>query len=188
MISAESEILLKAVRFSANKHRNQRRKNREASPYINHPIDVAEMLIRIGRVDDLDVIVAAILHDTIEDTDTTPEEIEKQFGSRVLSLVMEVTDDKKLSKAGRKQLQIDTAPHKSQGAKLIKLADKISNLQDITHSPPATWALERKLEYVDWADRVVAGLRGANPRLEACYDEIVQEARRRLKPPDSDAG
>ena len=138
------------------------------------------MLVRVGRVDDLDVIVAAILHDTIEDTDTKAEEIENQFGSRVLSFVLEVTDDKNLPKATRKQLQVETAPHKSHGAKLIKLADKISNLQDITHSPPANWPLQRKLEYVDWADRVVAGLRGANPQLEARYDQVVKEARDKL--------
>lgn len=180
MVSADTAVILKAIRFSADKHRNQRRKNKEASPYINHPIDVAEMLVRVGHVDDADVIVAAILHDTIEDTATLPDEIEALFGKRVLSFVLEVTDDKSLPKAKRKQLQIDNAPHKSHGAKQIKLADKISNLLDITHSPPNDWPLQRRIEYVNWAGRVVAGLRGANPNLEQLYDRVVKEARQVL--------
>ena len=173
--------LLKALKFSADKHRNQRRKDREASPYINHPIDVAELLLRVGEVTDSDIVVAAVLHDTIEDTATLPEEVELHFGGNVLSMVMEVTDDKSLSKEERKQLQISTAPHKSSGAKQIKLADKISNLRDITHSPPANWSLRRRIEYVDWSERVVQGLRGANPELENLYDQVLSEARQKLK-------
>lgn len=179
MVSADSEVILKALRFSAEKHRNQRRKD-NASPYINHPIEVAEMLIRVGGVRDLDVIVAAILHDTIEDTDATPEEIETLFGKPVLSLVLEVTDDKTLPKKTRKQLQVDNAPHKSQGAKQIKIADKISNLRDILHSPPVNWSRERKMEYIDWSENVVAGLRGANPDLERFYDETLSDVRSKL--------
>ena len=179
MVSKDSQVILAALRFSAEKHRHQRRKD-NASPYINHPIDVAEMLLRVGRVQDLDVIVAAILHDTIEETDTKPGEIERMFGPRVLSLVLEVTDDKSLPSKVRKQLQVDHAPHKSDGAKQIKLADKISNLYDIIHIPPANWSQQRKLEYIDWSERVVAGLRGANPELEHLYDETLAEARRIL--------
>ncbi|PWT89226.1 MAG: phosphohydrolase [Acidobacteria bacterium] len=180
MISEDSLVLLKAIRFSADKHKNQRRKNREASPYINHPIDVAEMLVRVGQVSELDVIVAAVLHDTIEDTDTSPQEIESLFGKAVLGLVMEVTDDKRLPKAERKRLQVVNASHKSHGAKQIKIADKISNLRDITHSPPADWNLQRRLEYVDWSEQVVAGLRGSNPKLEEFYDQVLKEAREKL--------
>src|SRR5262245_41683346 len=132
MTTDDTLRILKALKFSADKHRNQRRKDREASPYINHPIDVAEMLVRVGNVEDADVVCAAILHDTIEDTSARPEEIDREFGANVLSMVMEVTDDKTLPKAVRKQLQVENAPHKSPGAKQIKIADKISNLRDIT--------------------------------------------------------
>lgn len=180
MTSPDTLLILKALKFSADKHRNQRRKNREASPYINHPIDVAEMLVRVGHVENPEIIVAALLHDTIEDTETTPEEIEKEFGQNVLSLVMEVTDDKRLSKAERKELQVKNAPHKSVGAKQIKIADKISNLRDITHSPPTKWPLQQRQEYVNWADRVLAGLRGVNPALDRYYDEIATEAKQKL--------
>lgn len=179
MVTDESAVILQALRFSANKHRNQRRKDNN-SPYINHPIDVAEVLMTVGGVRELDVIVAAILHDTIEDTDTLPQEIEDLFGNPVLSLVLEVTDDKSLPKKMRKQLQVDNAPHKSLGAKQIKIADKISNLRDIMNSPPANWTRERKLEYVDWSENVVAGLRGANPKLESLYDETLRSVRSQL--------
>ncbi|HXG63873.1 MAG TPA: HD domain-containing protein [Blastocatellia bacterium] len=173
-------LIFKALKFSADKHRNQRRKDGQASPYINHPIDVAEILCRVGQVRDTNVLIAAILHDTIEDTDTTPDEIEAMFGSAALAMVLEVTDDKRLPKQARKQLQIEMAPHKSDGAKLIKLADKISNLHDIANSPPADWPLQRKIEYLDWTERVVAGLRGVNKNLEDFYDETLRMARAKV--------
>jgi guanosine-3',5'-bis(diphosphate) 3'-pyrophosphohydrolase len=174
-------LFLNAVNFSARKHRNQRRKGTEALPYINHPITVAEMLWRVGHVRDLNTLVAAILHDTLEDTDTTMEEIENLFGSEVLSLVRECTDDKSLSKAERKRLQILNASHKSTAAKQIKLADKISNVSDISNSPPAGWSLQRRLEYLDWAENVVVGLRGANAELEKRFDETVKKARKKIE-------
>ncbi len=180
MLNHDSLILLKALKFSAEKHRHQRRKDREASPYINHPIDVAELLLRVGQVEDPDIVTAAILHDTIEDTDTQPEEIEQLFGGRVLSMVEEVTDDRALPKEVRKERQVETAPHKSAGAKQIKIADKISNLRDIVHSPPAKWSNERRLDYVNWSERVVAGLRGVNPALEKLYDQTLSEAKQIL--------
>src|SRR6186997_3356629 len=130
-MSIDTLEILKALKFSSQKHRNQRRKDRDASPYINHPIDVVEMLMRVGNVTDTSVLVGAILHDTVEDTDTSPEEVEQVFGPGVKSLVMEVTDDKNLPKQERKRLQVQNAPHKSAGAKQIKMADKISNLRDI---------------------------------------------------------
>jgi guanosine-3',5'-bis(diphosphate) 3'-pyrophosphohydrolase len=174
-------VILSAVKFSADRHRTQKRKNREGFPYINHPIEVAEMLLRVGKVEDPEIIVAALLHDTIEDTQTRPEEIEQQFGKNVLSLVLEVTDDKSLPKQVRKELQVTTAPHKSIGAKQIKIADKISNLWDITHFPPADWSLQRRREYVEWSERVVAGLRGANPALEQLYDQVLAAAKKQLQ-------
>jgi GTP diphosphokinase / guanosine-3',5'-bis(diphosphate) 3'-diphosphatase len=174
-------LLLTAIKFSADKHRNQRRKGADASPYINHPIDVADILWRIGSVRDIDTIVAAILHDTLEDTDATPSDIEALFGKEVLSLVQEVSDDKTLPKEERKRLQIINAHHKSAAAKQIKLADKISNITDIGKSPPKEWSHERRLNYLDWADNVVLGLRGVNRALEDHYDEAIRRTRRRLE-------
>jgi guanosine-3',5'-bis(diphosphate) 3'-pyrophosphohydrolase len=162
--------LLKAIRFSAEKHRNQRRKDSEQSPYINHPIEVTQLLWEVGGVRDIDVLLAAVLHDTVEDTDTRPEEIRERFGVQVLSFVMEVTDDKSLPKEKRKRLQIENAAHKSYGAKLIKLADKACNVRNLVTMPPKDWSLERRQEYLLWTEKVVAGLRGTNAALEEYYD------------------
>ncbi len=172
--------ILSALRFAADRHRNQRRKDKEHSPYINHPIEVAECLWRVGEVRELAVLMAAVLHDTVEDTDTTFEELETIFGVEVSDLVKEVTDDKSLPKATRKKLQIEHAPHISSGAKAIKLGDKISNVCDIGRSPPSDWSMERLVEYLDWTEKVVAGLRGVNAGLESRYDEALKEARQRL--------
>ena len=163
----------KAVAFAADKHRNQRRKDAEASPYINHPIALANVLASEGGVSDVTVLCAAVLHDTIEDTETTVDELRALFGPKVASVVMEVTDDKSLEKSLRKQRQVEHAPHISTEAKLVKLADKISNLRDILASPPADWSTERKQAYFDWASKVVAGVRGVHPNLEAVFDGLV---------------
>ena len=163
----------KAVAFAADKHRNQRRKDAEASPYINHPIALANVLANEGGVEDVTVLCAAVLHDTIEDTETTSEELQAIFGPKVASVVMEVTDDKSLEKSLRKQRQVEHAPHISTEAKLVKLADKISNLRDIIASPPADWSAERKQAYFDWAAKVVAGVRGVHPGLESVFDGLL---------------
>jgi len=173
-------LILKAIRFSAQKHNNQRRKDAKSSPYINHPIEVAETLWAVGNVRDEALLIAAILHDTIEDTDTSKEEIKTEFGEEVLNLVIEVTDDKSLPKETRKQLQVEHAPHKSERAKLLKIADKINNIRDIIKSPPEHWSLERRQEYLLWSERVVAGLRGVNPQLEKLYDEVLSGGKRSL--------
>jgi len=162
--------MFEAIRFAANKHRNQRRRDSAKSPYINHPIEVVQLLWEVGGVRDMHVLSAAILHDTIEDTDTRPKEISDRFGEEVLSLVLEVTDDKSLPKAKRKRLQIETAPHKSYGAKLIKLADKSCNVRNLISMPPTDWSLKRRREYLLWTEQVVAGLRGTNAALEEYYD------------------
>ena len=173
-------LILKAIRFSAEKHSEQRRKDSKASPYINHPIQVAETLWSVGDVRDVNLLMAAVLHDTIEDTDTTAEEIRNLFGEDVLSLVLEVTDDKSLPKQTRKQLQVEHAPHKSPRAKLLKLSDKINNVHDIVGSPPSDWTMERKREYLLWTEKVVAGLRSSNPKMESRFDEVLKEGKRSL--------
>lgn len=162
---------MSALAFAADKHKNQRRKDAEASPYINHPIALANLLLNEAGVDDQRVLIAAILHDTIEDTDTTEQELVKHFGKDVADIVLEVTDDKALPKAERKRLQIEHAAHISRRAKLVKLADKICNLRDITASPPADWSIQRKQEYFDWAKSVVDRLRGVHPGLEHLFDK-----------------
>lgn len=163
-------LLFEVLAFAAHKHRAQRRKDKEASPYINHPIALADVLANEGGVDDPVALSAAVLHDTIEDTETTYEELRERFGKETADVVMEVTDDKLLEKAERKERQVVHAPHLSQRAKLVKLADKICNLRDIASNPPANWPLERKREYYDWAKRVIDGLRGAHPGLERIFD------------------
>jgi len=173
--------ILEALRFAAQKHRHQRRKDREASPYVNHLIDVAHILWHHGAVRDEEVLVAAILHDTLEDTLTGAKEIEGLFGKAVRQYVEEVTDDKSLPKAERKRLQIITAPHKSHGAKLIKLADKSANVYDIAHSPPFNWSLQRCTDYLNWAQQVVEGIRGTNDGLEAYFDLVLEEGYEKLK-------
>ncbi|HEX4947032.1 MAG TPA: HD domain-containing protein [Blastocatellia bacterium] len=173
--------LLQALHFAAIKHSDQRRKDEEASPYINHPIEVADLIARVGQVTDIVVLQSAILHDTIEDTMTTAEEVEALFGAEVRRVVEEVTDDKRLPKAQRKQLQIEHAPHLSPQAQLVKLADKISNVRSITETPPAGWSLERRRDYLDWTERVVAGLRGCNAPLEALYDQLLKQGRELLR-------
>lgn len=177
----DSIALLKALHFAADKHRDQRRKDVDASPYINHPIEVAELLARVGGVTDLVTLQGAILHDTIEDTDTTPEELEQVFGPEVRKVVEEVTDDTNLPKADRKRLQIEHAPHISERARLVKLADKISNVRSVTETPPAKWPLSRRQEYLEWTEQVCAGLRGCNAELERLYDQLLQEGREVLR-------
>ena len=173
-------LVLAALRFAAGKHRDQRRKGEEGSPYINHPIEVAHVLSAVGGVDDAEVLAAAVLHDTVEDTETLPEEIERLFGARVRSMVEEVTDDSALAKQERKARQVERAPGLSSGAKLVKLGDKICNAFDVTWHPPAGWSVERRREYLEWTERVVAGCRGVSPRLEAHYDRLLEEGLRRL--------
>lgn len=156
--------------FAAERHSNQRRKDAEASPYINHPIALAHLLATVGGVEDLNVLRAAILHDTVEDTETTEVEIRERFGDEVAEMVMEVTDDTSLPKQRRKELQVENAPHKSQGAAMIKLADKTCNLRDIATAPPADWPLLRRQEYFDLARRVVDGLPNVSAPLLAAFD------------------
>jgi guanosine-3',5'-bis(diphosphate) 3'-pyrophosphohydrolase len=163
------ETVLQAAAFAAEKHRKQRRKDAEASPYINHPLQAAYILVQ-ADVEDPKVLAAALLHDTIEDTSTTLDEIEIVFGYEIARIVAECSDDKTLSKLERKQAQIDHAATLSRAAKLVKLADKIANVSDIDGAPPAGWSIERKREYFDWAKAVVDRMRGTHAALEARFD------------------
>lgn len=162
--------LLRVALFAAERHKNQRRKDVEASPYINHPLAVANILANEGGVADPVALYAALLHDTIEDTATTPAELEAEFGPEVTGVVLEVSDDPSLPSEDRKRLQVERAPFVSPKAKLVRLADKIANLRDLSHRPPAGWSLKRKRDYFDWAKAVAEGVRGVNPPLEAAFD------------------
>jgi guanosine-3',5'-bis(diphosphate) 3'-pyrophosphohydrolase len=168
--------LMEATMFAAEKHGGQKRKDAQGTPYINHPIMVVKLMANVGRITDIEALQAGMLHDTVEDTDTTPEEIEGRFGYAVRGLVMEVTDDKSLDKGVRKQLQVEHAPHLSPRAKVIKLADKIANLSDLVNSPPVGWEMERLQAYVEWSKKVVAGCRGQNQFLETYYTGIAKQA------------
>lgn len=178
---SDLRLLLKGLQFAAHKHRFQRRKGREGHPYINHPIEIAVVLAEAGSLTDLTTLLAAILHDTIEDTETTPSELEAAFGREVRELVEEVTDDKRLPKAQRKRLQVDHAPNLSESAKQLKIADKICNARDVTGNPPMDWPHERRRQYFDWAEQVVAGCRGCNAGLERMFDEVLAQGRLGLK-------
>ena len=169
--------LLKALSFAARKHRDQRRKGNHQAPYINHPIEVATLVATVGKCEDIAVLQAAILHDTIEDTDATPEEIEREFGADVRALVLEMTDDMSLPSNQRKLMQIDHAADLSARARLIKIADKIANVGDIARHPPPDWTTERRRNYFNWTKQVVDRVRGTNAALETCYDEVLRQAR-----------
>jgi guanosine-3',5'-bis(diphosphate) 3'-pyrophosphohydrolase len=168
-------LILKAAEFAARKHRDQRRKDKSASPYINHPITLAEVLSRVGNITNPSVLAAALLHDTLEDTQTTRPELRRAFGPSIAKIVEEVTDDKRLPKQRRKELQVEHAAHISKSAKLVKLADKIANLSDIITSPPAGWSLQRKRDYFDWAKRVIDQVRGTNSKLETRFDALYRK-------------
>ena len=170
--------MLRAIAFAAHKHRDQRRKGSNKAPYINHPIEVAMLVATDGGIADIAVLQAAILHDTIEDTDTTAEELQHEFGPDVTALVLEMTDDMSLPSAERKRRQIARAPSLSARAKCIKIADKTANVRDIGSHPPPDWSLERRRTYFAWTVEVVAGCRGTNAGLETRYDQVLAEARR----------
>lgn len=172
--------LLHALKFSAERHIHQRRKDAEATPYINHPIEIAEHLARVGGIFDEDVLIAGLLHDTVEDTSTTMEEIEDLFGARVAGIVLECTDDKSLPRLERKRLQIVTASNKSRDAKCVKLADKTCNLSSLLLNPPSNWGLLQQQEYVEWAAKVVQGLVGVNQRLDECALEVLAKVMKAL--------
>jgi (p)ppGpp synthase/HD superfamily hydrolase len=172
--------LTEAYRFAADRHVGQRRKGEAAEPYVNHLAEVADLVARATSGADVELVIAAVLHDTVEDTDTTLEELAARFGARVAGLVAEVTDDKTLPWTERKRLQVVTAAHASHGAKVIKLADKTSNLRAMAVSPPRNWSEARRANYLDWSRQVVANCRGANRWLEDLFDEAAAALEERV--------
>jgi len=177
----EEPLVLKAVEFAAQKHAGQERKDLNASPYIDHPISVTRLIAEVGGINDPEILTAALLHDTLEDTDTSPEELEATFGKRVRLLVEEVTDNKSLPKDERKQMQIQHAPTLSPDAVLIKLGDKISNIIDVTDTPPTHWTLERRKKYLDWAEAVINNCPKVNNPLEQHFAEVLMKGRKLLR-------
>ena len=184
MFQANNEyfsLFLRALDFAAHKHRFQKRKGYNPPPYINHPIQVAKLLWDVGRVRDPELLAAALLHDTIEDTGTGAHEIEEMFGERVARIVLEVSDDKHLPSHKRKELQVVMAPKKSPEAKQLKIADKICNITDMASAPPAHWSIQRRLEYLKWSARVVNGMRGICLPLEELFDQRLVEGYKNLR-------
>lgn len=175
MTAQEIEVICSGIDFAAEKHRFQTRKNKEKTPYISHPIGVAYHLMDVGEIRETSVIIGALLHDTVEDTQTTFEEIENQFGKQVASLVREVTDDKSLAKEARKRFQVINASHKSKGAAQIKLADKLFNLNDLYNNPPPDWTQARIDRYYEWAQSVIDRLPEANDKLHCAVEEIINQ-------------
>lgn len=170
-------LISRAAVFAARQHAGQRRKGKAREPYLNHLAEVASILAEVTDGTDAVLVAAGWLHDTVEDTDAERDDLVREFGEDVAALVAEVTDDKSLPKAERKRLQVANASRKSARAKLLKIADKISNLRSLMFSPPDHWERERLLEYLTWAEAVVAGCRGLNPKLDALFDTTLAQAR-----------
>jgi (p)ppGpp synthase/HD superfamily hydrolase len=172
--------LSRAADFAARKHTDQRRKGVRAEPYLNHLLEVGLLLADATGGSDPELVMAGLLHDTLEDTVTSREEIATMFGLDVAGLVAEVTDDRSLPSAERKRLQVLHAPMRSTRARMIKIADKISNLRGLIESPPANWSAERQRDYFEWAHAVVAGCRGINRQLDSGFDEVYRNGMVRL--------
>lgn len=181
-------LLLKSIDFAAFRHRNQLRKGSGRIPYINHPIKVANHLALAGEDENTELLIAAILHDVIEDTvepgiqkEQLAAFIGEKFGKNVLSVVLEVTDDKSLKKEERKKLQVDLSSQRSVNAKKLIIADKTVNIQDISENPPEGWTDQRVTDYFDWAERVVTNVRGLNRILDEVFDKTLAEARQKYR-------
>lgn len=172
--------LVYAARFAAEKHSGQVRQNSKTEPYVNHALEVTSLIANVGKIADIEILIAGLLHDTLEDTNTTENELIKHFGAIVCGYVLEVTDHQSLPKDRQKELQIERSPYLSHGAKIVKLADKISNIRDVIESPAADWEMAHRREYVEWSVKVIAGLRGENEFLETHFDELVSTARSML--------
>jgi guanosine-3',5'-bis(diphosphate) 3'-pyrophosphohydrolase len=174
---SDVSLIMQAADFAARRHVGQRRKGAAAEPYVNHLLEVAALLAEATGGSDAALIAAALLHDTLEDTATEYEELDARFGADIAALVAAVTDDKSLPKAERKRRQIESAPSAAARVKLLKIADKTSNVRALVVSPPSNWDIARVADYIDWAERVVAGCRGLNAALERAFDAAVTDAR-----------
>lgn len=179
-MSSDLVRLANAADYAARQHVGQRRKGERDEPYINHLTEVAALLAAATDGNDVVLVMGGLLHDTLEDTGATIEDLRERFGAEVAELVAEVTDDKSLPQQERKRVQVETTPHKSRRAKLLKIADKTSNLRALVASPPAGWTAERLRDYVDWAEAVVRSCRGLNASLEAAFDEAYAGAKARF--------
>lgn len=173
-------LVLRAAERAAQLHQDQRRKGANKRPYINHPLEVAQRLAAVAGITDPEILAAALLHDTVEDTTATEQDILDEFGSRVADLVAEVTDDKSLAKAERKRLQVEHAPHLSTEAGLIKISDKTSNVLDLVRDPPPDWPHQRLVAYLDWAEAVVSGIAQPHPALVAAFNDALIAGRSTL--------
>lgn len=168
---------MRAVKYAADSHAGQFRKGDRGAPYVNHVVEVASLLAEVGGVTDEEILAAAVLHDTVEDTAASFDDLESLFGDRVTSIVREVTDDKSLPKKRRRQLQIDHAPRLSEEATLIKIADKTSNLADITRDPPRSWGVIKRREYIEWGEKVVGSCKKVNEPLLVNFFRVLAEAK-----------
>ena len=168
----DMQLVVRALHYAAQQHSTQRRKDAAASPYINHPVGLLYVLAVEAGITNTVVLAAAALHDTIEDTTTTADDLRRLFGNQITEIVLEVTDDKRLDKNERKRLQVAHAHKKSAEAAMVKFADKICNLRDMASSPPASWSIERRRDYFDWAKSVVDGLPNGTGRqtLQSIFD------------------
>lgn len=170
------KLLTDAILFAARSHNGQFRKD-GSTPYINHPLEVMHLLAHTAAVTDTEILMAAVLHDVVEDTDVTAEEIKERFGLRVSKIVMELTDDKTQTKEERKRQQLITADLISPSARLIRISDKICNVYDILYAPPGNWPVSRRIDYLNWADAVVDKIRGTNEAMEKRFDLLLAEGR-----------
>ena len=178
--SLDLAFVMRAALFAAERHANQRRKGRDQEPYVNHLIEVVHHLAQSSAADDRVLLAAGYLHDTVEDTDTSSEELARHFGADVAHVVAEVTDDKSLRKDARKRAQIDGISRKSPRAQLLSIADKTANVASILRSPPMDWSRQRMSEYGDWSEAVVAQIRGRDAYLEAAFAEALVRLRGKL--------
>jgi len=177
---APVRLVSEAAALAARRHNGMVRKGRGNEPYINHLAEVANLLSAATDGADAELVAAGWLHDTIEDTETTREELVQKFSERVASLVVECTDDMSLPKSERRRLQVVDAPHKSPGARLIKIADKISNIGARVLPQPSRAERDDLIDYADWAEQVVAGCRGGNAFLDRTFDDTLAKARSTL--------
>ncbi len=171
--------IIDAILFAAESHAGQLRKD-GITPYVNHPLEVMHLLVHTGEINDHEILIAAVLHDVVEDTSVTAQEITERFGENISKIVLELTDDKSLTKDERKKQQLYSADQLSDSAKLVRISDKICNVYDILYAPPGDWGIERRKDYLVWANAVVGKIRGANKNLETRFDELIIEGNRFL--------